>query len=983
MLKSFHIFLIIIIVAVAGFMVSSTMSREPVVSVKEQQWVDSVFTSLTPEQRLGQLFFITAFSNKDAAHTRQIEKLIKQHNIGGLMFLQGGPLRQAILTNRFQSKAQVPLFIAMDAEWGLDMRLDSSMHFAKQMTLGAIKDDKYVYQMGREIALKMKRLGVQISFSPVLDINSNPNNPVIGNRSFGEVKEEVSERGIAYIRGLQDHGIIAVAKHFPGHGNTDKDSHKTLPVVNSSIKHLEEVDLYPFQQSFDAGVMGVMVAHLYLPELDSTVNQAATLSRNLVTGLLKQKMNYRGLVFTDALNMKSVTKYYRPGEVDALALIAGNDVLLYSENVPTAIEKIKDAITSGKLSQAEVDYRVRKVLHAKYWAGLNQYKPTETKNLLHDLHRPSSSVVQQQLYENAVTVVNNREYLLPFRNLDTVSFAAVSIGGGFNNEFTKTLERYAPIKSFTVPGRTAPDSVFALLEKQLQQYEVVIVSIHDINNTPVNHYGISAGARRFIQNLQANPKLKVVLAVMGNAYSLQFFEKSNWLVCGYEDNNIARTVVPQILFGALPAKGRLPVSATATLKAGTGLDMPALNRLRFSTPESVGMNSEILNQIDNIAREAIAYAATPGCQVLVAKDGAVIFDKAYGHFTYDKVQPVTTSSVYDIASVTKVASTLQSIMFLKDQGKLNLDTKVSAYLPELKNTNKQNLIIREVLAHQAGLQPGIAFWQRTVQSDKIRNNFYASIKTEKYPNLVAPGMYSTKNLEETMWRWIIDSPLLPKPKGQVRYEFKYSDLSFYILRRVAEKLLNQDIDAFMEQNFYAPLGLSTMMYNPLNRLPLQQIVPTENDLAFRKTQLRGTVHDQGAAMMGGVAGHAGLFSNALDLAILMQMNLQNGEYGGQRYFSSNIISQFAKRAFPNNRRGLGWDMADPDGVGATSNLASLATYGHTGFTGTCAWVDPENKLVYVFLSNRVNPDAINNKLTTYNIRTRIHDVIYQALPPKT
>ena len=982
MLKGFHIVLILILVAVAGFMVSSTMPGEPVVSAKEEHWVDSVFTSLTPDQRLGQLFFVTAFSNKDAAHVRKIEKLITQYNIGGLMFLQGGPLRQAILTNKFQSKAQVPLLIAMDAEWGLDMRLDSSMHFAKQMTLGAIKDDKYVYLMGREIALKMKRLGVQISFSPVLDINSNPKNPVIGNRSFGENKEQVSERGIAYIRGLQDHGIIAVAKHFPGHGNTDKDSHKTLPVVQSDIKQLEAVDLYPFQQSFDAGVMGVMVAHLNLPKLDTT-NQAATLSYNLVTGLLKQKMNYKGLVFTDALNMKSVTKYHSPGEVDALALIAGNDVLLYSENVPTAIEKIKEAVTSGKLTQAEVDYRIRKVLHAKYWAGLNQYKPIETKNLLEDLHQPSSILLQQQLYENAVTVVNNREYLLPFRNLDTISFATVSIGGGFNNDFSKTLERYAPMASYTVPGRTAPDSVFSLLQKQLQQYEVVIVSVHGINNTPINNYGISEGARRFIQNLQVNPKQKVVVAVMGNAYSLQYFENSNWLVCGYEDNPNACTAVPQILFGALPAKGRLPVSASVTLKAGRGLDTPSLNRLRFSTPESVGMDSEVLAQIDNIAREAIAYAATPGCQVLVAKDGAVIFEKAYGHFTYSKEQPVTTSSVYDIASVTKVASTLQAIMFLKDQGKLNLEAKISTYLPDLKGTNKQNLVIRDILAHQAGLQPGLPFWQRSTQTDKARKMYYASTQSEKFPNLVAPGMYSAKNMEETMWHWIVDSPLLNKPKNQAHYEFKYSDLSFYILRRVAEKLLNQDIDAFMEQNFYSPLGLSTLMYNPLKRLPLQQIVPTENDIAFRHTLLRGTVHDQGAAMMGGVAGHAGLFSNALDLAILMQMNLQNGEYGGQKYFNSHVVSQFVKRPFPNNRRGLGWDMADPDGVGATSNLAPLSTFGHTGFTGTCAWVDPENKLVYVFLSNRVNPDAVNNKLTTYNIRTRIHDVIYKALPPKT
>ncbi|MDX5442783.1 MAG: serine hydrolase, partial [Hymenobacteraceae bacterium] len=696
MLKSFSIGILILVFLGMGPLMSLKPSEEINTNVQEQLWVDSVFNSLTPDQRLGQLFMVAAYSNKDEKHFRNIDTLVSRFGIGGLMFLQGGPYRQAMLTNRYQAQAQVPMLIAMDAEWGLDMRLDSSMHFARQMTLGAMDDEKYVYAMAREIALKMNRMGVHVSFSPVMDINVNPANPVIGNRSFGESKEEVTRRGIAYIKGLQDHGVIAVAKHFPGHGDTDTDSHYALPIVQHDLPRLTDIELYPFKKSFEAGVMGVMVAHLYMPKLDTAVNRASTLSHTLVTGLLKGKMNYRGLVFTDALNMKGVSSYYKPGEVDVMALLAGNDVLLFSEDVPKAVTKIKEAIAEGKISQEELDYRIRKILKAKYWAGLNNYKPIDLTNLGETVDRPLSSVVQQQLYEHATTVVRNKDNLLPFRMLDTISFASVAVGLPEGNTFQNMFENYAPVTKYAIPDRFAADTVFQRLLPKLQMHDVVVVSIHNMNNTPAKDFGIGMGTRNFIKQLQLNPNQKVVVAVMGNAYSLKFFEDANWLLCGYEDNAASQTVMPQVLFGAVEAKGKLPVTASAAFKAGTGLTTPSLNRLKYATPESVGLDSEVLAQIDNIATEAIAYAATPGCQVMVVKDGAVVFNKAYGHYTYEKLKPVTTNTIYDIASITKVAATLQAIMFLKDQGKLNLDEKVSAYLPELKGTNKEDLIVRDI-----------------------------------------------------------------------------------------------------------------------------------------------------------------------------------------------------------------------------------------------------------------------------------------------
>ncbi|QNE38466.1 serine hydrolase [Hymenobacter sp. NBH84] len=983
MLKDFRIRLLLVFVALIGLMISAAAPRTAreaaPTSLAEQNWVDSVFNSLTPDQRLGQLFMVAAYSNKDRRHVQGIDALVKNYNVGGLMFLQGGPRRQAILTNRYQAEAKVPLLIALDAEWGLDMRLDSTMHFAKEMTLGAMDDDRYVYQMGREIALMLKTLGVQVSFSPVIDVNSNPLNPVIGNRSFGEDKDRVARAGLAYISGLQDHGVMAVAKHFPGHGDTDTDSHVALPVINTDMARLTNVDLYPFQKAFERGVMGVMVGHLYMPLFDTVRTLSATLSPNLVTGLLKQKMNYKGLVFTDALNMKGVTSYYKPGEVDAMALVAGNDVLLFSEDVPVALQKIKEAVAAGRIQQEDIDQRVRKILRAKFWAGLNRYQPVNVPDLMQNLDRPAARTVQQQIYEHATTVAKNQDDLLPLQRLDTLRIATITIGTKPGSVFGETMNKYQPGPVYAISNRYAPDSTFERILTRLTPYNTVVVSLHNMNNTPAHNYGLGDGTLTFLKRLQANPRLKVVVVAMGNAYSLKFLEDARTLVCGYEDNYASQLVVPQVLFGALPAKGQLPVTVSPTLKAGVGLPTPDLRRLRYATPESEGLDSKVMAQIDNIALETVAYAAAPGCQVLVAKNGAVVFDKSYGYYTYDKEHPVNNSTLYDLASVTKVAGTLQAVMYLKDQGKLDLDAKLSTYLPELRNSNKRDMLVRDVLLHQAGLKPGIATWEKTVTSAGPKPAYYATTSTAQYPNEVTPELYSVKTAADSVWAWTINSSLLPKVKG--KYPVEYSDLSFIIMKHLCERILKQPIENFLDATFYKPLGLGSMTYNPLNRFPKSCIAPTENDNYYRHSLLQGNVHDQSAALVGGIAGHAGLFSNANDLAILMQMDLQNGNYGGARYFRTPVVTDFVRTSgVAGNRRALGWDKGTPEKEsGPTSNLSPASTFGHTGFTGTCVWLDPENKIVYIFLSNRVYPDASNRKLVQYNIRTRIHDVIYKAL----
>jgi beta-glucosidase-like glycosyl hydrolase/CubicO group peptidase (beta-lactamase class C family) len=945
-------------------------------SEKERQWVDSVFNSLTPDERLGQLFMVAAYSDSARADVAGIEALVSKYHVGGIIFFQGNPLYQAQLTNRYQSLAKVPLLIGVDAEWGLSMRLDSTTRFPYASTLGAVRSNEAILRMGAELARQCKRLGVHINFAPVVDINSNPRNPVIGFRSFGEDKMNVAAKGVAYMRGFQSNSVLAVAKHFPGHGDTDADSHVSLPVVNKSLEQLEQQELFPFRRLIQDTLRGLMVGHLAVPAFEKGKIVPATVSKPIVQDFLKDQIGFPGLVFTDALNMKAVSKLYKPGELEWMALQAGNDVLLFPENVPEALNRIKKSLR-GKAMQADIDTRVKKILAAKYWAGLHTRKQVDTLNLVADLNRPETQALNEELYEQAITVVKNNVGLVPFVHLDTTTFACLSIGLPKGNVFQETLDNYGSVANYAIADKDTTEMALQAMIKRLSHYKVVVVGLHDLNNSASKAYGIRASTRLLIDRLRT--RTNVVLAVFGTPYSLKYFEKVNTLLCAYEDNEITQRLVPQVLFGAISGTGRLPVSASETLRAGTGVVTPNIARLGYSIPERVGMSSQSLSVIDRICLRAIEDHTMPGCQVLVAKNGKVIFNKAYGYLTYDTLEPVTQHTIYDLASVTKVAATLQAIMFLHERHLLDVNEKVSTYLPELKGTNKENILVRDVLMHQAGLVAFQSHWDRTITRQGWLVDYYNPEKNDKYSVEVTPGMYGASFMRDSIWRWTIESRLLHKPAFQEKYNFEYSDVSFYILHRIAERLLNQPMDQFVKQNFYDPLGADELLFNPLCTFGQECIAPTERDVFFRRSLIRGTVHDQGAAMMGGVAGHAGLFGTANDLAMLMQMNLQKGYYGGRRYYLDNTLPTFTKAYNKGNRRGLGWDKPRLDGGGQVSEYASKNSFGHTGFTGTITWVDPDEQLVYIFLSNRVYPNPDNNKLARYGIRKRIQDWIYKSV----
>lgn len=947
----------------------------PFITPDAERWADSVMARLHPDQKIAQLFMVAAWSNKDSAHIKEIEKLICDWNIGGLIFFQGGPIREALLTNYYQQISPVPLLIGMDAEWGLAMRIDSTVRFPRQMTLSAIDDDSVVYKMGEEIARDCKRLGIHINFAPDADINNNPLNPIIGSRSFGDDREVVYRRSLMYMNALQNNHILATGKHFPGHGNADTDSHLALPLIGQTRAAMDSIELYPFRKLIDDGLTGMMVAHLNVPSLDSTPSLPSTLSNKIVTDLLKKQLGFEGLVFTDALNMKGVSSCYKPGVLDKLALVAGNDVLLYSEDVHKAIDEINLAVANGEITREEIDSRVKKVLMVKYWCGLNNYQPIDTTNLIADLNSGSALLLQRELYKKTITVLSNQDSLLPFRGKDTLRIASVVIGDKKLNGFQQQLNKYGNI-DFFAEDKNASLEVLNALFNYLVNYDYIILSLHGTTMKAQTNYGIPQSTADFIDSVIEN--YKTVFVDFGNAYTLTRFrklDKAKAVVLSYEDFYLPHSLTAQMIMGGFSSGGKLPVEVTNAFRRNYGVVTPLPVRLEYSIPEAAGIASNDLAEIDTIVSRGIAAKAMPGCQVLVVKDKKIIYQKAFGTKMYDSLA-VTNDDVYDIASVTKILGTGLAAMKLYELKKFDLNQPLSRYFGKLKGTNKKSILVKDVLTHQSGLQSWIPFYKNIIK-DSITYHFaICDTMNDEHPVRVADSMYLHRSYADSLMHWIMESPMGEKGK------YVYSDLGPILMKFAIEKMSNKPFDQYLNDHFYNPLGVKTT-FNPRTKYLLSRIVPTERDTIFRKQIVHGDVHDPAAALFGGVAGNAGLFATANDLAVIMQMLLNGGEYGGRKYLNRTTVDAFTSRAFPEgkNRRGLLFDKpeTEPGKPSPCSALASPLTFGHQGFTGTCVWADPQYDLIYVFLSNRVYPDASNETFSKMSIRTAIHDVIYKAI----
>lgn len=989
----------------------SAISKVPIknkISFQEKQpipWVDSVMAQMTIDEKIAQLFMVAGYSSKSQDNSAQVLLLVKKYGIGGVIFFQGGPKSQIQITNRLQLNSKIPLLIGMDAEWGPAMRLDSIIRFPRQMMLGALQNDSLVYQMGCAIASQLKRLGVQINFAPVVDVNNNPNNPVINTRSFGENKINNSNKGIAYMQGLQNNGILACAKHFPGHGDTDQDSHATLPSVLYDKERLDSIELYPFRQLINAGVASVIVAHLQVPALTHSTKLPTSLSEDVVTELLQNKLGHKGLIFTDAMNMKGVSTYRSPRRVNALALMAGNDVLLFPEEIPESIEKIKRYVNRGRISMESLDAKCRKVLTAKYLSGVSAFVPIDTANVIADLNQPQYEVLKRRLSREAITVVRNDNELVPFRQLDTLSIAYVEIDPGMGTPFFEMLNNYGKIYHYTLK-RDASDCQIDSVKNLLNGHNIIVFGYHNLDARPQFNFGVRNEITHLISEIST--RKKTVLCLFGSPYALERFpivDLPATIFVGYDNSIEVQEMTAQMLFGAIGANGMLPVSSGINFPGGNGLKTEGGLRLSYVLPQEIGIKQETIAKIDSIAAYAIQQGATPGCQVYAAVDGKVFLNRGYGKVTYNTDDNnVTATTIYDVASVSKVVATLPVVMQLIESQKLYLSDSLGKFVSFQKNSGKRNIQTWQLLTHQAGLKEFLPFHLDYLRSIYPGDKLYNAVASDTFPILVSAGKYinlyhqldpatfshhngkdfpihvaqntyAIKSLKDSIYKKIDGCPL------NKDNHYRYSDHGFIYLQRIVEKVTNSSLDSLDTRLFYRYLGMHTTTFNPATNLSIDSIAPTEYDYLFRKQIVRGYVHDQTAALLGGVSGNAGVFSTANDLGKLLQVFIQNGSYAGTTYFSPQTVSLFTNAYSSSNRRGLGWDKPEtnPDKPSPVGPSVSAASYGHSGFTGTLVWVDPETKLVFVFLSNRVYPNAENTKLAKMNIRTDMLEVLEQAV----
>jgi beta-N-acetylhexosaminidase len=934
------------------------------------KWVRKQFRKLSKDQRIAQLMIIRAHSNLGADHVKEVTDLIKKYNVGGLCFFQGGPVRQANLTNEYQKIAKTPLMIAIDGEWGLGMRLDSVINFPRQLMMGAVPDAKLIYQFGLAVGEQCKRIGIHVNYAPDIDINNNPMNPVINDRSFGEDKYKVALFGVQYMKGMQDVGVMACAKHFPGHGDVSVDSHYDLPVINKTRAQLDELELYPFRELIKAGVGSMMIAHLAIPSIDTTTNLPTSLSAKNVTDLLRNELGYQGISFTDALEMQGVAKFFPKGDASVMSLIAGNDMLCLPGDIPGSIQKVRQAIKEGKLTWDDLNARVKKVLLAKYHLGLHKKQVINTENLAEDLNAKTNEI-KKLLAANALTLLRkSNDNLLP---LKATKVAFVGIGINKTNAFATRVQQAFNADLFFFENKDTITKVNSILE-QLKNYDAVVVGFHNYNRRPANQFGLSKNSLDLLNKLQGN---NTITFAFGNPYAVQYICNSNNLVVCYEDDEITQQAAADLLMGKINAKGKLPVTVCEGFRFGDGIVYD--NILPLAKPETVGMQGETLQQIEAIAKAAIDSGAAPGMVVLAAKNGKVVYHQAFGYTNTDRAIPMNNDMVFDLASVTKISSTTMGIMKLYEEGKIDLNKTLGDYLSWTKGTDKAPLKLVDILLHQAGLNPFIPFYREVIDTATgiPFPQYFTQTPTAQYSYRVAENVYLRNDWRDTMFSRILSSKLTEQGK------YVYSDNDFIFLGQIIEAVSGMSLDNYVRKTFYEPLGMTSTMYKPRESMPLSVLVPTEVETHFRKQQMHGDVHDEGAAMFGGVAGHAGLFSNAYDLAKLYQLLLNGGELNGIRLLNKATIDKFTAYQSEISRRGLGFDKPEKDNATRKEPYPSLsvspATFGHTGFTGTCVWVDPSQQLIYIFLSNRVNPSRNGNKLGRLNVRPNIQEAIYGAI----
>ena len=967
-----RIFILFILILSTQKLNSQTV--DPLISedfLNQQKWVDSIYNKLTLDEKIGQLFFVQATS-KNKNNSEKILNDIKNFKIGGLIFSTGHPSIQANLTNKYQNASEIPLMISMDAEWGVGMRLDSVPKFPWNMSLGAIKNDLLIQKIGSEIGYQFKRLGIHMNFAPVIDINTNPKNPIIGNRSYGENKINVSEKGISFTKGIQSNNVLATAKHFPGHGDTSKDSHLTLPTINFDEKRIKKVELYPFKKLIEDGLSAVMIAHLNVPSLEKENMLPSTLSKNIIEKTLIKELNFNGLIITDALEMKGVSEFTKKN-VDLMAFLAGNDILLMSSDISKGIKSIKKSIKKGKISEQRLARSVKKILKAKYKVGLNNYKSIETSNLIDDLNSISVTNLINKSIESIPTLIKNKSNVIPVK-LDTESILNIQFGNSDGVIFNDYLNKFKRVKAIKASNINTND-----LNSLLANHKLIIVSFHMKSDTPWENMN-----KKFSENEQDILKLidehdNKILASFTNPYTLSLLnlKSYNSVIVGFQNNYEFQKTIAQQIFGAKEIKGNLPVSINETYKEGTGIILKNLNILSYADPEMVGVDRKKLNKIDSLVNYAIQNEMTPGAQILIAKNSKIIYDKSFGRLRYNENLKTNSETIYDLASLTKILVTTPIIMNLVDKNIIGLETKLKEIIPRYEKSNKSEISVKELLSGHAALQAWIPFYKLTLdEKNRPSSKYYSFSKNRTNSVKVSPDLYLRTDYIDTIRNIIEKSDLL-------KNKYKYSDLSYLIIQEFIENHYNQNLDQIIHELMFRKLGID-LNYNPTLKYSTKNIAPTELDEYFRYKEINGYVHDMAAAMLGGVSTHAGLFGNAINVAKVMQLYIQNGNYGNQQILNPETINLFNNCYYcdEDNRRGVGFDKPQLEDDGPTCGCISMNSFGHSGWTGTFAWADPDQEIIYVFLSNRSYPtgeSAGKSKLVKENIRSKIQEIIYNSI----
>lgn len=921
--------------------------------------VDSLMASMTLEEKVSQMVMVRAFGHyysTDSELFERLARLVSGRKIGGIIMAQGDVYAEAVLLNRLQALSRIPLLVASDFERGIAMRVRRGTRFPDAMALGATRNAEYAYRMGKTVAAEARSIGIHQNYAPVADINDNPLNPVINTRSFGDDPMLVRTMVGAFIRGTIDGGCLATAKHFPGHGDTGTDSHLDLPVIDLSRARLDTVELAAFRAAVDAGVQSVMIGHLSVPALDS-LGVPATLSGPMVTGLLRKKIGFKGLIVTDGLEMRAMTRGYAPDSVAVLAVLAGVDILLVPPDPDMAVSAVVAAVRRGEISEERVNESVRRILAAKHQLGLDRRRTVDIDAIASKVGTRPNRHLAREIARGAVTLLRNKNGLLPLAPEGPLRITAVLAGdteddrtdvnrpgSPSTNEpagsYFAQLLRHRSGQSEIV--RISPESDARELNDavtRIRRSDVAILCLFVRVRTASGKIDLPDYLRSFAARASDTNTPLVVMA-FGNPYIAGTVPDAESVVCLYGDDEPVSEAAVEALFGEIPVHGRLPVSIPGKYPFGSGMDLPQ-TQLRRDDPAVAGFDPEDLERVEGVVTKAIADSAFPGAQLAIVKDGLLVYDRAFGHLTYDPASPpVEEGTMYDLASVTKVIATTSAVMKLVDAGKIGLDDPVARYIPGFGSGEKAAMTIRELLLHRGGFPPFRRLWLECPDSASVLDTIAAT-------RLVAsPG----------------DSTI-------------YSDLGFITLGKIVERVSGMRLDEFVKKEFFVPLHMKNTMYVPPESLRAR-CAPTELDTAWRKSVVQGTVHDENAAFIGGVSGNAGLFSTAGDLAVYMQMLFNKGLYAGKRYISEKTVSEFIEKRVPSQERWLGWDMRSEHGSSAGS-FFSPASFGHTGFTGTCIWADPSRNLAVIFLTNRVYPTRANLKIA--RVRPAVNDAVMRAL----